>query len=91
MSKLMRTKIVFALIALSSVIANASAQQSTPSNVQQESHTAAQLAASSSNGDHAEAATNATFPSRTTPAGNPASQSSDCVGPVSFCDIYFGS
>ncbi|HKT67638.1 hypothetical protein [Burkholderia sp. 22313] len=52
-----------------------------------------QLAARSNdgNGVRTEAAPKVVVPLRQTPSRTPATQDSDCVGPVSFCNVYFGS
>ncbi|MBN3789577.1 hypothetical protein [Burkholderia sp. Ac-20353] len=54
----------------------------------------AQLAARSNdagNGGRAATATKAVVPAINAPAGHDATPESQCVGPVSFCNPYFGS
>ncbi|AYQ42169.1 hypothetical protein BLA9940_00362 [Burkholderia aenigmatica] len=99
MSKPILTRLAVALIAFSGVAASACAQQQpAPPVVRQASQPAApaytaQLAARSSDdkGTQATAATRAVVPLRVAPASHPAAPDADCVGPVSFCNVYFGS
>ncbi|MGR3906560.1 hypothetical protein Q3A80_05900 [Burkholderia sp. SR8] len=53
----------------------------------------AQLAARSNGGNRVrtDAAPKVVVPLRQTQHRPPAAQDSDCVGPVSFCNVYFGS
>lgn len=96
------TPVALTLIALSGVTVAPSAyaqQQSASPAIQQQSNAAgaintAQLAARSndSSSAHATAATEAiVVPLRKAPASTPATPDADCVGPVSFCNVYFGS
>ncbi|CAG2316440.1 MULTISPECIES: hypothetical protein [Burkholderia cepacia complex] len=99
MFKPVLTPLAIAFIALSGVAVSAHAQQRpAPSTVQQASQVAApaytaQLAARSDDANvaHAAAATKAVVPLRAAPANDPSTPESDCVGPVSFCNVYFGS
>ncbi|VWB14968.1 hypothetical protein BLA23254_00544 [Burkholderia lata] len=99
MSKSILPRLALALIVFSGAAASACAQQQpAPPAVPQASQPAAgsytaQLAARSSDdkGTHAAAATRAVVPLRVAPASHPAAPDADCVGPVSFCNVYFGS
>ncbi|WP_438820141.1 hypothetical protein [Burkholderia lata] len=93
------TRLAIALIVFSGVTASACAQQQpAPPAVRQASQPAtaadtAQLAARSGDdkGTPAATATRAVVPLRAAPASHPAAPDADCVGPVSFCNVYFGS
>ncbi|WP_420211588.1 hypothetical protein ACN8ZM_30020 [Burkholderia aenigmatica] len=93
------TRLAVALIAFSGVAASACAQQqpAAPAVRQAAQPTApaytAQLAARSSDdkGTQASAATKTVVPLRVAPASHPAAPDADCVGPASFCNVYFGS
>ncbi|AFQ51820.1 hypothetical protein [Burkholderia cepacia] len=103
MSKSILAPVAVALIAFSSVTATASAyaqQQPAVPAVQQRSHAAdqagtTQLAARSNDDSGVRAAApKLVVPLRQTPALTPtapATPDADCVGPVSFCNVYFGS
>lgn len=89
------------LVALAGLAFTASAsaqQQPEAPAVQQQAHTAVaadntQLAVRSNDGGSVRAATatKAIVPPRTEPARTPATPDSDCVGPASFCNVYYGS
>ncbi|TAM07683.1 MAG: hypothetical protein EPN70_02005 [Paraburkholderia sp.] len=89
MLKLQPTKGIFLLVTLLGFGVNAFAQQSTADhepavaagNTQSQQVAATQVAPD----DHAAIVT---APSTTAPASRKAAE---CVGPVSFCNIYFGS
>nr|WP_057926271.1 hypothetical protein [Burkholderia ambifaria] len=101
MLKSVITPVAATLVVLSgfTVTASASAQQqaAAPAIQQQSNATVAanatQLAARANDGSgmHADAAPKVVVPLRQTPARAPATPDSDCVGPVSFCNVYFGS
>ncbi|MGU7814743.1 hypothetical protein [Burkholderia sp. AW49-1] len=95
------TSLAASLIALSGAAVTASAfaqhQPAAPTARQQANATTepgtAQLAARSNDGSsvRANAAPKVAAPLGQTPIRTPAAQDSDCVGPVSFCNVYFGS
>ncbi|WP_175718479.1 hypothetical protein [Burkholderia anthina] len=100
MSKSLATSAAVVLVALSGIAATASAyaqqqqqqQQQPASQVAAPVYTA-QLAARSNDGSNvrATAATKAVVPLRPAPATRQPAADADCVGPVSFCNVYFGS
>ncbi|WP_143748150.1 hypothetical protein [Burkholderia sp. JKS000303] len=86
------------LIAFSGVAATTSAyaqqqQQQQPASQAAAPAYTAQLAARSNDGSsvRATAATKAIVPLRPAPATRQPATDADCVGPVSFCNVYFGS
>ncbi|EMN5128481.1 hypothetical protein RVV79_001544 [Burkholderia contaminans] len=95
MSKPVLTRLAVALIAFSGVAASACAQQQPAPHASQPAAQAytAQVAArpSDDKGTQPLAATRAVVPLRVAPASTPAAPDADCVGPVSFCNVYFGS
>lgn len=101
MLKSVITPVAATLVVLSgfTVTANASAQQQPAAPaIQQQSNAvvaanATQLAARANDGSgmHADTAPKVVVPLRQAPARAPATSDSDCVGPVSFCNVYFGS
>jgi hypothetical protein len=99
MFKSVITPVAATLIALSgfTVTAGAYAQQQPASAAVQQQAAAvagtAQLAARSNDGSsvRADAAPKVVVPLHQTQRRTPAAQDSDCVGPVSFCNVYFGS
>ncbi|WP_155623258.1 hypothetical protein [Burkholderia diffusa] len=101
MLKPVLTPLASTLVALSCVTFTAGAfaqQQPAAPAVQHQSNAivaadTAQLVARSNGGGNvrSDAPTKAVVPLRTAPASTPATPDSDCVGPVSFCNVYFGS
>ncbi|WP_396331632.1 hypothetical protein [Burkholderia anthina] len=90
------TPVAAVLIAFSSVAATTSAyaqQQQQPASQAAAPAYTAQLAARSNDGSsvRATAATKAVVPLRPAPATRQPATDADCVGPVSFCNVYFGS
>ncbi|WP_175835439.1 hypothetical protein [Burkholderia anthina] len=94
MFKSVITPVAAVLIAFSGVTATTSAyaQQQPASQAAAPAYTA-QLAARSNDGSsvRATAATKAVVPLRQAPATRQPATDADCVGPVSFCNVYFGS
>ncbi|WP_175780268.1 hypothetical protein [Burkholderia anthina] len=97
MFKSVITPVAAVLIALSGVAATTSAyaqqQQQQPASQAAAPAYTAQLAARSNDGSsvRATAATKAVVPLRQAPATRQPATDADCVGPVSFCNVYFGS
>ncbi|WP_034185251.1 MULTISPECIES: hypothetical protein [Burkholderia] len=97
MSSSFITSVAATLIALSGVTATvgAYAQQQPAAAVQPQSSAAGttQLAARSNDGGgvRSDVAPKIAVPLRQAPARTPAAPAADCVGPASFCNVYFGS
>ena len=95
MFKSVITPVAAVLIAFSGVAATTSAyaQQQQPASQAAAPAYTAQLAARSDDGSsvRATAATKAVVPLRQAPATRQTATDADCVGPVSFCNVYFGS
>ncbi|WP_175855241.1 hypothetical protein [Burkholderia anthina] len=99
MFKSVITPVAAVLIALSGVAATTSAyaqqqqQQQQPASQAAAPAYTAQLAARSNDGSsvRATSATKAVVPLRQAPATRQPATDADCVGPVSFCNVYFGS
>lgn len=97
MFKFVTIPVATVLIAFSSVAAAASAyaqqQQQQPASQAAAPVYTAQLAARSNDVGNARAAaaTKAVVPLRPAPAARQRAADADCVGPVSFCNVYFGS